>query len=142
MSILLTRGLGFIGSHVASSLLKNGQDPVLLGNACNGQVSVYQHLECLSGQEILFYERGVRNPSILGNIFSKCSISTAMHFASLKSIGQLIKHLWLYFNKNVPSVKAHVILGSLPKDEACPVRQINSYGQIKLQDLQKLALEN
>ena len=154
MSILLTGGLGFIGSHVAASLLENGQEVVLLDNLCNSRVTVHQQLESLSGQKIPFYEGDVRDPVILDAIFSKHPISAVMHFAGLKSVSQSVKDPLLYFDNNVSgaitlleamkhhniyqfifssSATVYGIPQYLPYDEAHPTKPINPYGQTKLQ---------
>lgn len=154
MSILLTGGLGFIGSHIAASLLENGQEVVLVDNLCNSRVSVHQQLKGLSGQKIPFYEGDVRDPAILDTIFSKHPICAVMHFAGLKSVAQSVNDPLLYFDNNVSgtimlleAMKRHniyqLIFSSsatvygipqyLPYDEAHPTKPINPYGQTKLQ---------
>ena len=154
MSILLTGGLGFIGSHVAASLLENGQEVLLLDNLCNSRASVHQHLERLSGQKIPFYEGDVRDPVVLDAIFSKHPVSAVLHFAGLKSVAQSVKDPLLYFDNNVSgaitlleAMKRHNIYQFvfsssatvygvpqyLPYDEVHPTKPINPYGQTKLQ---------
>lgn len=154
MSILLTGGLGFIGSHVAASLLENGQEVVLLDNLCNSQVSVHSHLERISGQKIPFHEGDVRDPEILNSIFSRYPISAVMHFAGLKSVAHSVKDPLLYFDNNVSgaitlleAMKRHKIYQFifsssatvygvpqyLPYDEVHPTQPVNPHGQTKLQ---------
>ena len=154
MSILLTGGLGFIGSHVAASLLENGQEVVLLDNLCNSQISVHQSLESLSEQRIPFYEGDVRDPVILKTLFANHAISAVIHFAGLKSVSQSVQDPLLYFDNNVSgtialleamqshniyqfifssSATVYGVPQYLPYDEAHPVNPINPYGHTKLQ---------
>jgi UDP-glucose 4-epimerase len=153
MSILLTGGLGFIGSHTAASLLENGQEVVLLDNLSNSQASVQQQLECLARQRIPFYQGDVRDHSILEAVFSKHSITAVMHFAGLKSVSESVKDPLRYFDNNVSgtitllgemkrhniyqfifssSATVYGIPQYLPYDEAHLTRPINPYGQTKL----------
>ena len=154
MSILLTSGLGFIGSHAASSLLESGREVVILDNLSNSQESVHQKLELLGGKPIPFYKGDVRDDAVLDEIFSKHAISAVMHFAGLKSVAESVKNPILYYDNNVggsivllKAMKKHnvyqLIFSSsatvygiphyLPYDESHPTNPINPYGQAKLQ---------
>jgi len=154
MSILLTGGLGFIGSHTAASLLETGQEVVILDNLSNSQASVHQQLECLACQRVPFYQGDVRDHSILKSILSKHSITAVMHFAGLKSVSESVKDPLRYFDNNVSgaitlleemkrhniyqfifssSATVYGIPQYLPYDEEHLTRPINPYGQTKLQ---------
>ena len=154
MSILLTGGLGFIGSHVAAVLQEHGQEVVLLDNLCNSQASVAKQLELLCAQPIPFYEGDVRDHALLDSIFSKYPITAVMHFAGLKSVAQSVQDPLLYFDNNVGGTITllqvmqrhgiHQLIFSssatvygvplyLPYDEAHPTKPINPYGRAKLQ---------
>jgi UDP-glucose 4-epimerase len=154
MSILLTGGLGFIGSHAAATLLENGQEVILLDNLCNSQQMVHQKLEQLAGKKITFYQGDVRDSALLHEIFTKHAISAVMHFAGLKSVAQSVKDPLRYFDNNVggticllEAMQQHAIFQFifsssatvygvplyLPYDESHPTNPINPYGQTKLQ---------
>lgn len=160
MSILLTGGLGFIGSHVAASLLEHGHDVVILDNLCNSQASVARQLELLCAKPIPFYEGDVRDNAILATIFSKHPIAAVMHFAGLKSVAQSATDPLLYFDNNVggtitllqamqqhgiyqfifsSSATVYGIPQYLPYDEVHPTCPINPYGRTKLQAEEILA---
>lgn len=154
MSIFLTGGLGFIGSHAAIALLESGQEVVILDNLCNSQESVHRQLQFISGKSIPFYKGDVRDGPLLGAIFSKHSITSVMHFAGLKSVAQSIKDPFLYYDNNVGGTisllralqekgiyqfifsSSATVYGTpvyLPYDELHPTNPINPYGHSKLQ---------
>lgn len=154
MSILITGGLGFIGSHAAASLLENEQQIVILDNLCNSQASVHQNLEILSQQKIPLYIGDVRDSDLLSTIFSKHDITAVMHFAGLKSVAESVIDPLNYYENNVVgavvlirAMQKHdvykIILSSsatvygapkyLPFDESHPTNPINPYGSTKLQ---------
>jgi len=154
MSILITGGLGFIGSHAAAVMLDGGHELVLLDNLCNSRLSVLAQLEKLAGKPILFYRGDVRDQDLLNTIFKSHSISAVMHFAGLKSVAESVQDPLLYFDNNVggtiallevmkdfgvyqfifsSSATVYGVPKYLPYDENHPTAPINPYGDTKLQ---------
>jgi len=154
MPILITGGLGFIGSHAAAVMLDGGHELVLLDNLCNSQLSVLTKLESLTGKSILFYRGDVRDQDLLNSIFKSHSISAVMHFAGLKSVAESVEDPLLYFDNNVggtitllevmkgfgvyqfifsSSATVYGVPQYLPYDENHPTAPINPYGDTKLQ---------
>lgn len=153
MSILITGGLGFIGSHAAAVMLDGGHELVLLDNLCNSRLSVLTQLELLTGKSISFYRGDVRDQDLLNTIFKSHSISAVMHFAGLKSVAESVEDPLLYFDNNVggtitllevmkeygtyqfifsSSATVYGVPKYLPYDENHPTAPINSYGDTKL----------
>lgn len=154
MSILITGGLGFIGSHAAASLLESEQHVVILDNLCNSRANVHQNLEALSQKKIPLYIGDVRDSTLLAKIFSEHGITAVMHFAGLKSVAESVIDPLKYYDNNVAgaivlfqAMQKHnvykIIFSSsatvygapkyLPFDEGHPTNPINPYGNTKLQ---------
>ncbi len=101
MSLLLTGGLGFIGSHVAASLLENGHDLVLVDNLSNSAKETHSKLEIIAGRPIPLYIHDVRDDQALAKIFVTHPITSVLHFAGLKSVSESEKNPLKYFSNNV-----------------------------------------
>lgn len=104
MNILLTGGLGFIGSHVASVL---GQDIknkiIIIDNLDNSEGSVLDKIKLLVKypENIIFIEGDILNSHLLETIFNDYKINSIIHFASLKAVGESISEPLLYYEKNL-----------------------------------------
>ncbi|MBQ8281061.1 MAG: UDP-glucose 4-epimerase GalE [Lachnospiraceae bacterium] len=99
MSILLTGGAGYIGSHTAVELLNAGYDVVIADNYGNSKPEVLNRIKELTGKEFKFYEMDVADKTALTNLFSNESIEAVIHFAGLKAVGESVeKPLWYYRN--------------------------------------------
>ena len=85
MTILITGGAGYIGSHTALSLLEHDRDIVIVDNLVNSSKIAIQRVEQLSGKSVKFYEGDVCNIDFLNMLFSKYSFESVIHFASLKN---------------------------------------------------------
>ena len=99
--ILLTGGLGYIGSHTAVELIQEGYDPIILDNLANSRPEVLQQIERITQQKISFFQGDVRDAKVLKTIFSTNSIEGVIHFAALKSVGESVQQPLKYFDVNV-----------------------------------------
>jgi UDP-glucose 4-epimerase len=99
--ILLTGGLGYIGSHTVVELFEAGFQPILLDNLSNSRISVLGQLEKVVNAPIFFYEGDVRDGEILQRIFSENEIHGVIHFAALKAVGESVQQPLKYFDVNV-----------------------------------------
>jgi len=154
MNILLTGGLGFIGSHTASVLVNKGHNPILLDNLCNSQLETVDRLEQIAGKKLVFCNADVRDTTAVRQILKEQQIHAVMHFAGLKSVAESESEPLKYYDNNVSGtislVKAmqeaglrKLIFSSsatvygipeyLPYDENHPTVPINNYGRTKLQ---------
>ncbi|EPG37952.1 NAD-dependent epimerase/dehydratase family protein [Acinetobacter colistiniresistens] len=102
--ILLTGGLGFIGSHIALSLLAHGQEIVVVDNLANSTLQTLERLEYISGMYIPFAKLDVRNTPALNKVFEQYSIDTVIHTASFKSLEESALKPLEYYNDNVSSI--------------------------------------
>ncbi|WP_410211166.1 UDP-glucose 4-epimerase GalE [Aquirhabdus sp.] len=99
--ILLTGGLGYLGSHMAARLVKDGHDVVLVDNLSNSNISVLHRLTQLVGHEIPFVQMDVRVKEQLQQIFEKYMVTSVVHFAGSKSVNESISQPLDYYDNNV-----------------------------------------
>ncbi len=85
VEILVTGGLGYIGSHTCVQLIKAGLSPVIIDNLCNAKLEVLNRIERLTGMRPVFYQCDVRNEQQLAHIFFFSSISFSYSFCRAKS---------------------------------------------------------
>lgn len=102
--ILVTGGLGFIGSHVVISLLAQGQEVVIVDNLANGNLQTLERLEYISGMYIPFVKIDVRNTPALNKVFEQYSIDAVVHTAGFKSIEESKLKPLEYYNDNVSCI--------------------------------------
>ena len=101
MTVLVTGGAGYIGSHTVVQLLNSGHEVVILDNLCNSSAKVLSRLEQICGQAATFYQGDIRDRALLQHIFQKHSIKAVMHFAGLKSVGESVSNPVQYYDNNV-----------------------------------------
>ncbi|ENW20001.1 SDR family NAD(P)-dependent oxidoreductase [Acinetobacter haemolyticus] len=102
--ILVTGGLGFIGSHIALSLLAHGKEIVIVDNLANSTLQTLERLEYISGMYIPFAKLDVRNTPALNKVFEQYSIDTVIHTASFKSLEESTLKPLEYYNDNVSCI--------------------------------------
>jgi len=153
MNILLTGGMGYIGSHVAVVLLQAGHRVVLYDNLCNSDVKVLERIEQITGKTPIFIKADVRATETLTAALKDHAIEAVLHFAGLKAVGESVEKPIAYYANNVEGtislleamsdaeVRLLVFSGSatvygepqyLPLDEAHPCSATNPYGRTKL----------
>ena len=98
--ILVTGGLGFIGSHVVLSLLAQGQAVVIVDNLANANLQCLERLEFITGMYIPFVKIDIRNTPALNKVFEQYSIDTVVHCAGFKSIEESNLKPLEYYNDN------------------------------------------
>jgi len=103
MAILVTGGAGYIGSHTVLTLLENGEEVVVLDNLCNASSEALNRVEELCGRPAKFYQIDVRNAEQVRTIFSRHEISSVIHFAGLKSVGESVQKPLEYYDNNIYS---------------------------------------
>jgi len=99
--ILLTGGLGYLGSHMAAQLLERGQPVVLLDNLSNSTLDVKDRLETLCQQAIPFERVDVRDRDAVKQVFARYPITAVVHFAGLKSVNESVQQPLAYYDHNV-----------------------------------------
>jgi len=152
MTILVTGGTGYIGSHTVAQLLQAGHEVLVLDNLCNSKAKVIDRITQITGKSPGFIEGDVRDRPLLKKLFSEHDISTVIHFAGLKAVGESVQKPLMYYDNNVSgsivlfeemaaaNVKEIVFSSSatvygdpqfLPITEDHPLSVTNPYGQNK-----------
>lgn len=101
MSILVTGGAGFIGSHTVVELVNAGYDVVVLDNLCNSSKKSLERVEEITGKPVKFYEVDILDREGLEDVFAKEEIDSCIHFAGLKAVGESVQKPWEYYNNNI-----------------------------------------
>ncbi len=101
MSILITGGAGYIGSHTCIELLEAGFNIVVADNLCNSSREALKRVEKLTNKTIPFYPVDVRNQKAMTDVFKAHTIEAVIHFAGLKSVGQSTQMPRTYYDNNV-----------------------------------------
>lgn len=105
MNILVTGGLGFIGSHTTIELIKNNHTVIIADNLINSKIEVLDKLSTITGIEPIFYEIDVTDRVKLEEIFFNHKIDGVIHFAGLKAVGESVaKPLEYYYNNLVSTM--------------------------------------
>ena len=162
MAILITGGAGYIGSHTALELLKEGYEVVIYDNLCNSSRESIRRVEELTGKTIRFYEGDVLDAANLEKLFAAEEV---IHCAALKAVGESVQKPLEYYQNNITGTltllgvmekmgvknivfsSSATVYGSpevMPITEDCPKGQCtNPYGWTKsmmeqiMTDLQK-----
>lgn len=101
MSVLITGGAGYIGSHTVLTLLKNDIDIVVIDNLVNSCDESLKRVGKLAGKDIKFYGSDILNKESLHDVFSSHKIDSVIHFAGLKSVGESNAKPLEYYDNNV-----------------------------------------
>ena len=103
MKVLVTGGAGYIGSHTCVELMQSGHDVVVVDNLCNSNAKSLERVEALTGGHVRFYQGDVRDEALLRRIFAENEISSVIHFAGLKAVGESVAQPWRYYDNNLNS---------------------------------------
>ena len=151
-NILVTGGLGFIGSHTCVELIGEGYNPVIVDNLSNSKELVAERIEKITGARPKVYIGDIRDEKLLCNVITDENIDAVIHFAGLKAVGESVKEPMKYYENNVGgtitllramrehNVKNIVFSSSatvygtperIPIDEECKGTPTNPYGATK-----------
>lgn len=153
MSVLVTGGAGYIGSHTCVELLAAGYDVVVADNLSNSKEEALKRVQEISGKPLKFYRVDLLDKPALEEIFKKESIDAVVHFAGLKAVGESVSIPLRYYHNNITGtltlcelmqkyqVKKLVFSSSatvygdphtVPITEEFPLSATNPYGRTKL----------
>ena len=103
MNVLVTGGLGFIGSHTVVELYKAGHQAIIVDNLCNSKKAVLGRLEKITGVLPAFYEIDCCDYEALKPVFANNKIDAIIHFAGLKAVGESVAKPLEYYENNIIS---------------------------------------
>ena len=101
MSILITGGTGYIGSHTVVELLKLNKNIIVVDNLANSSTKVLDRIKTITGKTITFIEADICDESAIDHIFSEHHIEAVIHFAGLKAVGESSQIPLNYYHNNV-----------------------------------------
>ena len=101
MSILITGGAGYIGSHTLIELHKAGYDFIVYDNLSNSSKESLNRVSKIINQDIKFEEGDIRDKNSLEEVFKKYKIDSVIHFAGLKAVGESVEQPLKYYDNNV-----------------------------------------
>ena len=105
MKILVTGGLGFIGSHTVVELQNEGFEVVAIDNLSNSSIEVLDGIEKIAGKKPIFENIDLREKSAVQNFFKKHQdIIGVIHFAASKAVGESVENPLLYYENNINSL--------------------------------------
>lgn len=153
MTILVTGGAGYIGTHTVVELLNAGSDVIVLDNLSNSSIEALNRVERITGKSVTFYQGDILNKALLQKVFNDHAIDSVIHFAGLKAVGESVAKPLKYYENNVTGTlilcqvmaefkvknlvfsSSATVYGdpaSLPITEDFPTGATNPYGQSKL----------
>ena len=153
MSILVTGGAGYIGSHTVVELLENDYDVVVVDNLSNSNATAMRRVQEITHRNFHFYQADVQDRVALENVFLQEDIEAVIHFAGYKAVGESVKKPIMYYSNNLEStlvlletMRRHNVQkfifsssatvygdpASVPITEEFPLFATNPYGRTKL----------
>ncbi|MGB2742339.1 MAG: UDP-glucose 4-epimerase GalE [Cognaticolwellia sp.] len=153
MSLLITGGTGFIGSHTIVELLALDKDIIIVDNLSNSSTLVLDRIKQISGKSVTFIKADICDRQAMNKVFEQHDIDAVVHFAGLKAVGESSTIPLSYYHNNVSGsvtllqvmaehgVKNLVFSSSAtvygennpsPLNETMPTSATNPYGQTKL----------
>ncbi|MEN8242193.1 MAG: UDP-glucose 4-epimerase GalE [Chloroflexota bacterium] len=153
MSVLVTGGAGYIGSHTCVELLQAGFEVVVVDNLSNSSKESLERVEEITSKQVMFYEVDLLDKAELEKIFTTEKIEAVVHFAALKAVGESVQIPLRYYENNIVGTmhllelmekyqvnnivfsSSATVYGepeSVPIREDFPVKPTNPYGWTKL----------
>ena len=103
MRILVTGGMGYIGSHTVVELLNNSDEVIIIDNLVNSSEKVLENIRQITKKDAKFYNFDLRNKPLLQAVFSENQIDAVIHFAGFKAVGESVEKPIKYYDNNIMS---------------------------------------
>lgn len=104
MRIVVTGGLGYIGSSTVLNMIEKGYEPIIIDNLSTSNIQVLDFLQQASGKDVIFHEADLTDFHSLETIFRNLSFDGVIHFAAFKSVGESMENPLKYYDNNVVSL--------------------------------------
>lgn len=151
--VLVTGGAGYIGSHIAVTLLRAGMEVIIVDNLSNASELVLDRIEAISGRKPLFYKADCRDKQALQGIFNTHRVDAVIHLAGFKAVGESCEMPLMYYRNNLEATlvllevmqesgvdklvfsSSATVYGdnvSMPVNEQAATSVTNPYGRTKL----------
>lgn len=131
MKIVVTGGLGFIGSHTVVELQNEGFEVIAIDNLSNSSIEVLEGIEAITGKKPIFEQIDLRDKTAVQNFFKKYNdIEGVIHFAASKAVGESVENPLLYYENNINAL-VYLLqeLKELPKANFIFSSSCTVYGQ-------------
>lgn len=153
MAILVTGGMGYIGSHTVIELINKNEEVIIVDNLCNASIDVLEKIKLITGKEVTFYEIDLLDKMGLESVFKQHTIESVIHFAGLKAVGESVNIPLVYYHNNITgtlnlcelmdkyqcrnlvfssSATVYGMNNQAPFNEDMPLSTTNPYGATKL----------
>ena len=153
MTILVTGGAGYIGSHTCVELLNDDHKVIVVDNLDNSKEEAVHRISGITGRAVTFYEEDLLDADVVHEIFSKHDIDAVIHFAGYKAVGESVEKPLSYYQNNLIStfnlceaMREHEVYNlvfsssatvygdpeTVPITEDSPLQTVNPYGRTKL----------
>ncbi|AQM18916.1 UDP-glucose 4-epimerase GalE [Vibrio sp. V09_P4A23P171] len=101
VKVLVTGGMGYIGSHTCVQMIQAGIDPIIVDNLSNAKIEVLSRIHALTDKTPVFYHGDIRDEAFLDKVFAEHNIDAVIHFAGLKAVGESVIKPLEYYDNNV-----------------------------------------
>ncbi len=101
--VLVTGGLGFIGSHTVIELIENNYNVIIVDNLSNSKIEVLDKINKITNHTPLFFNIDITSIELLEDIFKEYNIENIIHFAAHKAVGESIEKPLMYYHNNITS---------------------------------------
>ncbi len=153
VTILITGGAGYIGSHCCVAFLEAGYDIVAVDNLANSSAASLERVEAITGRKVPFEEGDIRDEAAIESVLRRYGCTAVIHFAGLKAVGESTRDPLAYYDNNVvgthrllramtaagvhqlvfsSSATVYGVPEKLPLTEDHPLAPVNPYGRTKL----------
>ena len=102
MAILVTGGVGYIGSHTVVELLDKNNDVIIIDNLSNSSIESLERVKKISGKSVQFYQGDILDKTFLKSVFNKHEVDSVIHFAGLKAVGESVSKPIEYYREDFP----------------------------------------